>query len=190
MNRKDLLIKISICFRDTVPPDNNNIILKDHDHILEAKEIEERFRGCTWEDISNQILLNNKAALGYFTNETFIYFLPSYMKLLITDFEKTDVLIDSLITGLTLPSEIDSQYQYLSYKMDEKKRVNLDEYFEKEIKNIDNRIHDFIKKTALLSYEQSSCVLNFLEYLNENYSGYFEVNLLEKAIKRYWFNFR
>lgn len=190
MNKEELITEIRNCFQVDTKSSIEHIIRKDCSNIMEANEIKNSFQNFTRETINNQILLENKAALGYLTDDSFIYYLPAYMKLLITEFEKADVIIDSLTGGLTLPSEIDTDYSYINYKMDEQKKVDLEEYFRSEIKYMDDKIHNFIKKTALLSYEQSRCVLNFLEYLNANYCEHFEKSLLEKIIKRYWFKFR
>ena len=189
MKKSRILTEISQCFKDTKLPKGARLICSDYLSIYEAVEVGKLFAPYSWEEITTEILLTNKAVLNYFSNKAFVYFLPAYLKLIILDFEEVDVLVNILINKLTLPSLIDLQKEYIDYLRDENKRVNLEKYYEEELKMNDDKIHAFIERTALLTFEQSQCILNFLMYLQKHFSGYFEDDILHRAIYRYWFKF-
>jgi hypothetical protein len=189
MQHENLLAAISDRFRATSPPDRDYLISEDSKSIYEAVEISHNFQEYTWENISNQALIKHKAALSYFSDQAFVYFLPAYMRLFLQDIEAADTLRESLLAHLTLPSEFDAHRDYLQYKNDVWEIPGLEAYLLDQILNIDERIHDFIQMTALLTPDQSRCILNFLRHLHENHIGYFKEQVLEKCIQCYWFQF-
>ena len=187
MNNGQMVLEISDCFKETIMPTEDNIIKAECLTIYEAQEVKNAFKNLSWDILKPGLFLKNKAALGYFTDEAFVYYLPAYMKFILSDFELADVLVNTLIDKLTLPAESDIQLEYLDYLKDEMKLVDLNEYYKTKLAKIDDSIHWFIKTTALLSARQSHCVFNFLTCLENQFSGYFSNNILHKAIYRYWF---
>jgi len=189
MNKENLIKNISNCFKtDTYSIEN--LINKESFGSYEAKQIEKAFSYKKWEKLDQKLLIANKSALGFLSDEAFIYFLPAYMKLLILEFEAADVIVDTLLEKLLLPTEADMQLRYIEYKMEENKIADLDDFYQKEIKRIEDKIHDFISMTTLLNLEQSKTVLLFLIYIKDTYSGFFIDDILDKVINRFWFQFK
>lgn len=189
MNKETLIEHISKYFK-TNGYNIKNLIHKESIGSYEAKQIEESFIHKTWKEIDIKLLIANKSALGFLSNEGFIYFLPAYMKLLILEFEAADVIVDDLLDKLLLPTEADIQLQYIEYKMEENRIADLDDFYHKEIKRTEDKIHNFISMTTLLNQEQSKTVLLFLMYIKDTYSGFFADDILDKVINRFWFQFK
>jgi hypothetical protein len=187
MDNSQIFLEISECFKGTNVSGEEHLIQNECLNIYEAQEVERAFKKLNWDFVNPEILLKNKAALNYFTDEAFVYYLPAYMKLILSDFEQADVLVDILLDKLTLPAGADIQIEYLDYRKDEMKLVDLREYYITKLAKIDDHIHGFIKRTSLLSTRQSHCVLKFLAYLEDHFSGFFANNELRRAINRYWF---
>lgn len=158
--------------------------------IYEAMEVKHAFANMHWKQLTSEILMQNKAALNYFSDEAFIGFLPAYMLFILHEFERADVLVDILIEKLSLPSAADVAGEYLSYLKEKEKLVDLQQYYASQFKRTDDKIHNFIKQTALLSPQQCVSIFLFLDYLQQNFSGFFNNDEVSVAIYRYWFKFQ
>ena len=189
MDKTKILRKISKCFQNSPSPEKGNILKTNLTTFLEAEQIRESFDDISWESLNFKTLTDNKAAIDYFSDAAFAYFLPAFMKAILLDIDRSDTIAAKLLEKLTLPIFQDMLIEYLDYLKDEKKLEFLNDYYKEQFSNINDRIHDFIKRTSLLSIKQSQCVLLFLKYLQKHNSDYFDKQILHYAIYRYWFKF-
>lgn len=187
--QEQILEELSNCFKPIILSIKKRLIREEVTTIHEAVDMEKAFIHLSWTEIDSKVLLKHKASLNYFSDSAFIRYLPAFMKLIISDIEGADVLIDILIEKLKLPTDADTARIYINYLKNENNLVDLQDYYETELSNINGKIHEFIKRYALLSQCQSQCVLLFLDYLKKYYSNYCDAEMLSLAIYRYWFVF-
>lgn len=192
MHETDIISEIRIAFSKTRLPEKDSLLSMESAGIYEAIELREAFSSSMWNQLKLPLLLRHKSALNYFSNEAFVYFLPTYMKCIILDIEKSDTLVEILINKLLLPTEHDFKKEYSSIQEieDIERSLDLSTFYEHKIENIEDEIHFFIKRTAFLSDRQSKCVLMFLLYLKENFSNFIDEKILQSAVRRYWFKFQ
>lgn len=189
MSQEDLLKNITACFSGCLQPAPEDLLKEDAKDFLEAEIMRGEFQGFTWESLTTSILVRHKSGLGFLSYQAFVYYLPSYMKLIVLDIDSADVITDQLLDMLTLPSEMDATIEYMNYKKGGLTISGLDQFLENKIATTHERIHQFMQWTSTLTVEHSACVLHFLQYLKINYPLYFEEQVLENAIDRYWFKF-
>ena len=189
MTREQLLAQIDASFELAPRPDPERLLKPHLVGMAEADELKKSFAPLDWQSVPPQLLRTGEAAPTYFSDEAFIYYLPAYLKLIATDIEYADVLVDIVIEKLVLPANEDVLKEFVAFAKDKDRPKILQEYFSNKLAKLDERLHGFIKTFALLSCEQSRCVLHFLEYMQEHYAGYFNEDILRRAIYRYWFVF-
>src|SRR5438309_1701994 len=138
MDVQEVLKEISECFKGTALPPEDQIIDESCLTIYEALEVKKAFASLNWQEVKPTIMLQHKAAINYFSDHAFVYYLPSYMNFILTDFQRADVLVDIFIQKLTLPADTDTLKEYVGYINDKKKLVDLDEYYATEFRTIDD----------------------------------------------------
>jgi hypothetical protein len=188
-DQEKIILLIAQSFATTSPPAPDNIVGPGCKGILEAQEIEAAFQNQQWQSITNEMLAANRAALGYFSNEAFMHFLPAFMRLIVEDIEAADVATEMLLDQLSLPTELDARNALAHYRAGNFEIYGLEEFYHTEIENVDLRKQQFLQKVALVSAAQSHCILQFLQHLQAHFSGYFEDGKLLNAIERHWLQF-
>ncbi len=76
-------------------PGDNNITRCPY-HCAECRRIAEHFKQTTWTGHSLEDLRNHHVALSLFTPEAFHYFLPAFMLVSLSGYEKGDVIPDAI----------------------------------------------------------------------------------------------
>lgn len=189
MNSKEIQNEIAGCFEGTTRPQEDQLIHPDVKGIYEAEEMKKAFSSITWKELNPDLMLKHKTALNYFADNAFIYYLPAYLQFILSDFQRSDVLVDILLEKLTLPSRDDILKSFLDYSRDPFKPVDLQEYYETEFRKMDDKIHGFMVWVSKLSFRESACVLAFLNYLRNQLPEFFQNDIVHLAIYRYWFIF-
>jgi hypothetical protein len=93
----DLKALIEHAFERTPRPDDDNISATTYDDEGTA----EYFRGRAWHGHTPQALRQHEAALSFFSDDAYRYFLPAYMLAELEDPEAADVIAQHIIHGLT-----------------------------------------------------------------------------------------
>ncbi|MCV9930661.1 hypothetical protein OIU80_00065 [Flavobacterium sp. LS1R47] len=195
MEKNNLIEKIKIAFeREKYPGDNNIVYNNSKDH-FECNDLKNQFIGKKWNEITNDLLFENKDALPFFSKEGFKYYLPSFMIFILNDYYESDTLSDNLISLLTLPQEIDlvvMAKDINKFELDKKvPEFDFESFLYQQLETVDERVKSFITQVKLLNNEQSKLVLQFLEYVQTNFSNEYINNPIKPktAINRYWFQF-
>lgn len=108
---------------------------------LERKQIREGFsRYENWQDVSRELLLQERDALPLFEPQGFRFYLPAYMLFVLEDYEGADMIPESIVHSLTLPDAGTELYEFVRERL------------------------------VLFNEEQRKAVLHFLEYLERCYA--------------------
>lgn len=100
MNPADILIsEIKEAFKSSLPSATELISNRGMD-LVEAGEFQDAFAGRDWETLSTEFLRVNCAALSYFTDRAFAYYLPAFMVASIKDWEESDIVPETVIFQL------------------------------------------------------------------------------------------
>src|SRR2546428_8535138 len=94
----DLKLRIEEAFGGMPYPGDEHIV---YGCCWECEDIKSALKGLHWRDVSFEILDNLRAALPFLVPEGFRFYLPAYMIISIMDFNRADVISDSVINQLT-----------------------------------------------------------------------------------------
>lgn len=182
MNKSNLLLQIREAFDSTKYPGDSNILIKSNS--LEAMDVFNFFKGKNWEEVDLDCLSEENSSLAFLSEDGFIYYLPTFMKLILYNLELADVQTEQFINRLTLPDS--SEYFLFKLLIGEKVTLNKEalEVFSKEATN---RINKFIRIVNRFSKKQSEVIYLFLDYLIQNSQDFVIEEDALKAISRYWF---
>lgn len=184
---KDLLIKmIFSAFSISNIPNSNNIVDSISGEAIEIKDI---FISKQWDQVLTPDIIFHNSALGFLTDDAFRYYLPTYMLLLINNLYESDIVASSVVSQLTLPFEADQKclMDYISKNNNIHERK--DEFILTELRNSTKIADSFIKKMNEFTPQQGKCILNFLQYLSDEYPEYYDESEPKIAIDRYWFKY-
>jgi hypothetical protein len=190
MDKSQLLSLMDASFGRSSPPAKERLLKPNLHDVYEAQEVREAFAGLSWESVPRETLRRNGAAPQYFSDEAFIYYLPSYLTLIVLDIEYADVLVDTILDKLLMPANEDVLKQLQVSLQDPHPPAGLRDYYLNKLSTLDERLRSFAQRFARLLNEQSYCVLQFLEYLRDHCSASFDDDILQRAIERYWVIFK
>ncbi|MBC8100889.1 MAG: hypothetical protein H7Y11_15725 [Armatimonadetes bacterium] len=157
---KTLVNKIEMVFEPIKYPGDTLITYTNDPYHLEAVEIAQALQGKHWKSLTNQELRYHAASLSFFTPQAFCFYLPAYMIASITGYKLTDILTQSLVGNLTMPTKPEAS------------------------------IARFLANVAPLSTMQSKAVLDYLEYTRATHGEDFSDRSINRAINRYWNRYR
>jgi len=186
MNITGISEQIRKAFQTVKHPGKDRLIREGSGGTTEAEDIVQAFGDTSWQQVSGETLRYENAAMSFFSEAAFVYYLPAYMLFKLEHFSEADVVPDNLVSQLTMPAATDF-IEAMGYVQE--MPPELSGILMGAADNIDEHIRWFRDKTTLLSNEQSATVLSFLHYLNNNYADNFADGQIEKAINRYWFQF-
>lgn len=155
--KKALLTEIQKAFFDKkICCENDFLVNQTWEHLdSEKKLVVKLFKNRHWKKISLEaVIAANLTPLVWFDNQTFNYYLPTYMTLIIeyyddfSEFLPADCLIDELIPPKHLSYTGSPNDDYLHRK--------------KRLEGLHN-----------LTSEQKKCIKLFLEFMNKEYSDDF-----------------
>jgi len=105
----DILEAIQVAFSSEQPPLRQHIPAGPAEQSIEYKYALEFYDSRRWQDISLEELVCYKsgisAAVTFLSDVAFIYYLPLFMRCVVIDYEGSDLLVDSLLSELTLTEE-------------------------------------------------------------------------------------
>lgn len=196
MNKEKIVTEIKSSFKQNEYPGDDNIVYdnsKEHDDCFEVRRY---FQGKKWDEISNDFLFKIKHGTTFFSSKGLHYYLPSFMLFILNDFNGADVLVDNIISELTLPIEIDTVIManaIKKFKTDEKMpEIDFEYILNQQLESNNDRVKSFIGFTSLFTNEQGLSVKSFLEYLIKNHGSDYQYGLVNPqiALDRYWFVFK
>ncbi len=170
MQKSELIEEIKKVFGKTSFPKDTPIVYNQSkialypDFDLEESDIIKVFEGKNWWEVDIDKMIYENGALPLLSNEAFLYYLPAYMTLIIEDPGRADILWDSTVYNLTLPTEHG--------------------YYRKE-EDLPKMQESFYNRMEGFSKEQKVCIRHFLEYSHNLDSK--DTEML--AIENYWGKF-
>lgn len=131
-----IIREIKTAFGDMPYPGAECIVNDWGGNDLERKRIREEFSGYeNWLDVPRELLLQERDALPLFEPQGFRFYLPAYMLFTIEDYDRADMIPESIVHSLTLPDAGTELYEFVRERL------------------------------VLFSEKQRKAVLHFLEYL-------------------------
>jgi hypothetical protein len=100
-----LLQNIDEAFSSVPTPTSDNLVYDNSEYNLECKRIKEKFNGTHWRDLSIADLQGQSAALSFFSPDAFRFFLPAFLRVSILDYQRSDVIPDSIVSDLSPPKD-------------------------------------------------------------------------------------
>lgn len=190
--KEEILKKIAEAFINEPYIGDENIVYNNSEDHFECYELKKQFIGVKWEDVSKELIFENKDYLPFLSAEGFKYYLPAFMNYIISDFYDSDTLADNVIDLLTLPVEedsIDMAQNIKMYELDKKiPEFDFEGFLYDQVEDIDERVKDFLHKVSLFNNSQKKVISDFLKYLNENHAEDFIYNPVKPiiALERFW----
>jgi len=190
--KEEILKKIAEAFINEPYIGDENIVYNNSEDHFECYELKKQFIGVKWEDVSKELIFENKDYLPFLSAEGFKYYLPAFMNYIISDFYDSDTLADNVIDLLTLPVEedsIDMAQNIKMYELDKKiPEFDFEGFLYDQVEDIDERVKDFLHKVSLFNNSQKKVISDFLKYLNENHAEDFIYNPVKpiNALERFW----
>ena len=107
-----LLKQIEEAFEDASVPPPDQVVDQVPYLDLERDEITATFRGRKWQDLPYDTLRHESAALCFFTANAYHYYLPAYLRAVISHYDDVDVLPEEIVYSLCPPKEVESTDHY------------------------------------------------------------------------------
>lgn len=156
-------LEICSAFSHSVRPDKDALIMP-YPGDLERMEIRNAFAAYAWNDVPDELLYREYAALHFFTSAGFRYFLPAFMRSMTTCYKADEAMNDTVVWSLTYrPQEPDFRGAQL-------------------------------ERFTGFSPAQGASILHFLEYMAANHDTDFidpadGTSELQKAIGSWWIKY-
>src|SRR5579863_6629020 len=120
---------IEQAFKDVPYPGDNNITRCPY-HCAECRRIAEFFKGREWTGHTAEELRKYHVALSLFTPEAFHYFLPAFMLVSMTRYEKGDVIPDAIRFHFEYSAEMQGHFAVRMSKFSPEQRNAIIDYLE------------------------------------------------------------
>ncbi|MBJ7535556.1 hypothetical protein JDN40_15725, partial [Rhodomicrobium vannielii ATCC 17100] len=157
----------------------------------ERVETREILKGKHWRDVSFEDLDKLRAIIPLLSPEGLHFYLPAFMTISLVDYDRADIIPDSIIAVLTL--DILSDY-------DKRQGEFADKYFTpEEWRQINEPMRDmcrtgnaqrwFDARVSRFTQEQAKVIRRFIEYLRDTYADDYTDDAPQKALDRYWNRF-
>jgi hypothetical protein len=186
MKKSDLVHRIHEVFSTQTPPAATQIVDSGCD---EAAGIRLMLSGKLWTELAHNELCGENSALGFLTDQAFRYYLPAYMILLLHDLRAADLLSSSVIRHLTLPVEGDTLLLMNSLGQSRYANKNLETLLQDTLRESTTRAGKFILRMKGFTQPQGETINEFLRFLTEHHSDYYDEREPEIARLRYWLQF-
>jgi len=168
-----------------VLPDDRIVIDNSGTH-LECAQIRSQLRGRHWRDLSRDELAYQADMLAFLTPEGYRHFLPAFVRLAILDPDKADLATDTILWNIAGMSVSDRWRELLDSGRDLSG-------FEQHVGALSKIVNELEAEPthgvgrqewlALLSAQQKSALLNFIEYLRRYRQDEFRSGELEFAAR-------
>ena len=186
---EQLIIRIKKVFAKVKYPGDTKLVVG---YSEEAKDYQKAFKGKNWRDLRSEFVSYNYASVSFFSPEAFRYFLPGLMILCLQDLSEVDMVVDELVSQLTLPEihdcDLDTEVLKLFAEGDMKLFNELCEIAKSckpSDKELVESVIDFYSYCGPLDFEQKQVIRDFLGWLCKYGKVYFDGEP-EIAIERYW----
>lgn len=186
MKREEIVRQIKFVFTTKNIPKPDSTINSNSGEAISIKRI---FTNKEWIEVNQEDIIYHNSALGFLTHTAFQYYLPAYMMMMLNDIYKADIVASKVVNQLTLPLEVDNLrlMNFLARIQNENK--GLENFLLDEIKHSTDNVAYFIERMNGFTFDQGLCINNFLNYLNNCHSDYFDEEEAAIASKRYWFKY-
>jgi hypothetical protein len=194
MSTDELLAELTTSFGPEPRPDEGDIVTNNAPgYDLESLQIRDTFKAYTWQALPQALLEYEQGGFNFLSRAGLRYYLPAYLHFAVRDYAAADAIPDRLIQALTLPAEIDevlsalatSQYGFADTLPD----IDWPAFHQTRLRELDQRVHDFIHRYGQFTAAQGRTILHFLEYMQQAHGLDYLDNEPGIAITRYWFQF-
>lgn len=194
MSAAELLAELTESFQHEPYPGDFNLVTNNApNYDLESLEIREAFKIYTWQTIPDELLLYERAALSFLSDQGLKYYLPAFIGFAVREYVESDSIPDDMVNSMTLPAEIDELKSALyqkRYRWDQNMpAIDWDEHTRERLRDMNGWVHYFFKRYGQFDRAQSRAILHFLEYLRDQHGEDYLNNEPAVAIERYWFQF-
>jgi hypothetical protein len=104
-SRDEVIRDIGAAFADVAYPGDDQLVYDNSGRHLECTQVREVFRGRSWRDLDLETLRRNASALFFFTPAAYRYYLPAFLIAAVRDFERADVIPDTIVCTLKKPKD-------------------------------------------------------------------------------------
>jgi len=194
MSPDELLAELTTSFGPEPRPDEGAIVTNNAPgYDLESLQIRDTFKAYTWQALPQALLEYEQGGFNFLSRAGLRYYLPAYLHFAVRDYAAADAIPDRLIQALTLPAEIDevlsalatSQYGFADTLLG----IDWPAFHQTRLRELDQRVHDFIHRYGQFTAAQGRTILHFLEYMQQAHGLDYLDNEPGIAITRYWFQF-
>jgi len=193
MNATDVLAEITQAFQEEPYPGELNIVYDNSGYHLECIQIRELFKPYTWQQVPQQVLVEESTGIAFMSESGFQYYLPAYLCFILSDYAEGHASVGMIVRLLTLPAEIDVALLATTIRKHQLATklpgVDFHEYIQNRFAHFQQEVRGFISRVGQFSPAQGSAILHFLEYVQEAYREEFLYDEPAIAIERYWFQF-
>lgn len=194
MHADDLLAELTASFGQEARPDEQAIVTNNAPgYDLESLQIRDTFKAYTWQALPEALMQYEQGGFNFLSRAGLRYYLPAYLHFAVRDYVAADAIPDRLIQALTLPAEIDEVLSALAtsqYGLAETMPgIDWSAFHQTRLRELDQRVHDFIHRYGQFTAEQGRAILHFLEYMEQAHGADYLEQEPRIAITRYWFQF-
>jgi hypothetical protein len=106
MNKMELSKHVEQVFDDVEYPGDDNLVYDQSGEHMECNEIAAKFQRQHWRDLDVITLRSEAAALFFFSERAYVYFLPAYLKTAILDPEEADTIPGAVVDSLSVCQQL------------------------------------------------------------------------------------
>ncbi len=187
-----LLLAISQAFPPTPIPSPDTIVSDSSGAHLECTKTRAVLGGRAWDAIPFEVLQRLRSALAFLSAEGFRYYLPAFIFLAITDYDRADVIPLETVLALTAPRAGDVETMRARFA-GHPERIPLDASAWESLLSereqawrtgADERA--FLSRVGGFTPEQRRAIRSYLEYLIHAHGEDFAREQPQVALDRYW----
>ena len=108
-----VLKQIDQAFSGAKYPGDDGIVTDNSRSNLECAEVATAFRGRHWSEIPLETLAYENQALFFFTPEAYRFYLPAYLKGMVSHYDELDAAVAATLFSLTRPPYLKDRRDYL-----------------------------------------------------------------------------
>src|SRR5262245_25577787 len=102
---KLLVDEVIEAFSNVAYPGDDKLVYDNSPEHLECADVASLFRGKHWKDISLELLQYNSESLAFFTPEAYKFYVPAFLIIAISAYDRADLIPRSLLSSLTIPKK-------------------------------------------------------------------------------------
>ena len=194
----ELCASIEHAFGALQYPGDDNIVYDNSGYHLECAAIKKALKARHWRDISFDTLDDMREALCFLSPGGFRFYLPAFMRIAVTDYDRADIIPGIIIRSLTPPtlSDVEERAAFLeNFSKQDKGYVKISP---EEVRELNAQMlgsfHSgedliwFDERVSIFTPEEKKAVRRYVEYMRDFHGNDLEEDA-QKALDRYWNRF-